>query len=143
MSTAENCLVIFDPEMELLGEILLQDGKCNQINLNQNGELLLGPHVSDWQTLGLEEFKMQNSKSKISEGDVLYAENQQLRSEGFVNALTDWLSEHRFSHLILPAGAMSAFSEIQRMSVPAQKKYELALMLRDLPIEKLAAGQGH
>ncbi|MDD2785474.1 MAG: hypothetical protein PHS79_01110 [Patescibacteria group bacterium] len=142
MSTAENCLVIFDPEMELLGEILLQDGKCSQINLNQNGELLLGPHVSDWQTHGLEKINIQHSRFNESEGDVLYAENQQLRSEGFMKALTDWLLEHGFSHLVLPSGAMSAFSEIQRMSVSAQKKYELALMLRDLPIEQLAAGQG-
>lgn len=134
MNSTETCLVIFDPEFELLGEILLQDGKCSQINLNRNGELLLGPSVTDWQTQGLEECRM-------TDGDVLRSEKKQWRTVDFVDALERWLGDHGYCHLILPSGAMTAFSEIQNMKVPAQKKYELALMLRDLPIEKLAAYQ--
>lgn len=131
------CLIIFSPELLPLGEMALDRSACDQINLNQDGEVLLGAHIAEWQTHGLACQHPALIKTEEGTGHVFCNEQIKMNSLDFAPAFGSWLEDHGFLHLTLPVGAMAAFSEIQRMEIDPQKKFELALMLRDLPVHKL------
>lgn len=135
--TNQTCLIIFNPELSPLGEMVLDGSACDQINLNQDGEVLLGAHIADWQTHGLASQHPALIKTEEGTGHVFCNEQIKMNSQDFAQAFGSWLEDHGFLHLTLPLGAMVTFSEIQRMDIDPQKKYELALMLRDLPVHKL------
>ncbi len=137
MNHAETCLIIMDPGYEVLGEVYLSQGLCRSISLNQRGEQLLGVFIEDWQVHGLE--RMQQSLVQTKEGpmDMFSAEKVTMKSPEFASALQGWLDDHGFLHYILPLGAMSAWSEIQKKDLDNHQKLELALMLASLPVEKL------
>ncbi|MDD5725966.1 MAG: hypothetical protein PHC53_00945 [Patescibacteria group bacterium] len=118
MINNQECLIIFDPEHNPLGEILFDQGACRQINLNQAGEDLIGNHITDWQTNGLDE-------------------SVTMQAPDFEQVFLLWLQDHGYLHLTMPLAAMIAWSEIQQMDIEQQKKYELAVLLRDLPVHKL------
>ncbi|MFA6099477.1 MAG: hypothetical protein WC750_01195 [Patescibacteria group bacterium] len=136
--TNQACLIIFNPELLPLGEMALEGSACDQINLSQEGETLLGAHIAEWQTQGLACQRPSLIKTNEGTGCAFCNEQIKMNSQDFAQAFRSWLEDHGFSHLTLPLGAMVAFSEIQRMAIDPQKKYELALMLRDLPVHKLA-----
>ncbi|MDD5438230.1 MAG: hypothetical protein PHC70_03740 [Patescibacteria group bacterium] len=130
-------LVIMSPEFEMLGEMNLNGSACGQLNLNREGEALLGAHVADWQTRGVSAQDPTLIKFEGGVGQVFCDERVAMSSDDFADAFRQWLDDHGFAHLTLPTGALLAFCEIQKMPVDPQKKYELALMLRDLPVHKL------
>lgn len=135
----ESCKVIFDAELEPLGEVHLRDGACAQISLNGKGEMLLGPSLSIWQVSGVAHPKPVALNLGGIEAKAWCMEKIKLSSPAFGNALNDWLEENGYHHLTMPIGAMAAFSQIQEMELPPEKKYELAVMLRELPVEKMEA----
>ncbi len=135
----ETSLIIMSPEFEPLGEMALDGSACGQFNLNRDGEALLGAYVADWQTRGL---ACQNpTLIKIGDGvgHVFCDEPAAMTSDAFADAFREWLDDHGFMHVTIPTGALLAFCEIQKMPIEPQKKYELALMLRDLQVHKLVS----
>lgn len=120
MTSDQECLIIFDPEYNPLGEIFFDQGACQQVNLNQAGEDLIGNHITSWQTNGLDE-------------------SVTMQDQDFEQALLLWLQDHGYLHLTMPLAAMTAWSEIQHMDLDQLKKYELAILLRDLPIHRLTS----
>jgi hypothetical protein len=135
--TGSSCLIILTPDFLPLGEVLLEDQACRQINFNRQGEALLGPQVSSWQTEGIPHMRPQAVRHQNGSADLWSSENHTLQSVDFVPALSAWLEDHGFHYLILPLGAMLAWSDIQGRDVGPQRKYEMAVMLRDLPIHKI------
>lgn len=131
------CLVIMSPELEVLGEVNLDGTACGRVNLNREGDALLGSHIAEWQTSGLDRNSPCMIKTKDGIGHVVCDQKIKMNSDEFAAAFREWLDDQGFFHLTLPLGAMVAFSEIQKMPIDGQKKYELALMLRDLPVHKL------
>lgn len=133
----QECLIILSPDLSPLGELNLDGETCSQINLNQEGEELLGPHIAQWQTHGLDRPTLNSIRTDEGLGHAVCHDQVKLNSEDFASALRVWLDDHGYLHLTLPLGAMAAFCEIQKMEIDQQKKFELAVMLRDLPIHKL------
>jgi len=133
------CLLILDPEFELLGEAVVEHGICRQVRLNRGGDALLGDFLDRWQTQGLSALDIQHIRTQEGSGEAWVHEPTGMQSADFPEALGLWLEDHGFHQLRLPLGAMQAWGGIQRMDIEPQKKFELALMLRDLSIHRLVS----
>ena len=133
------CLLILDHDLGLLGEAVVEHGICRQVRLNQEGDALLGDFLERWQTQGLPALDVQHIRTQEGPGEAWVHESVGMQSADFPQALGLWLEDHGFHSLRLPLGAMDTWGGIQKMDIEPQKKFELALMLRDLPIHRLTS----
>ena len=137
MTPLESCMILYGPTLEPLGEIVLDQDVCRHVSLNQKGESVLGTHMANWQIQGLENVQPTSIMTAEGTGEAYGRQNVPMQSFDFVPTLQNWLDDHGFAYLTLPLAAMLAWSEIQKMDLEPQQKYELAVMLRDLPVSKL------
>lgn len=122
-------VLVFGNDQVFLGEFTFQDGAFRQSILSNQGEQVLGPHVSRWMSRGIPMSRGFVSKSK-NHNEISYQEYIQPRDSEAIIAAYRWWQDHQFFAVDIAEVLIPFWERLLRLPFEPQERLAIVLALR-------------